>query len=209
MRDRETNPAKFSLDVHCPKCGHLVHAIPQTAPIYRISEHSDTEAYLIARCPRDLCDIFFVTYDRLNKRVRRIFPFPNTKSGDFHSAIPQKIRKDFAEARRCWFTDANRGVVVMCRRAMQQIAIDKGASGNRLIDQIDDLHRSGLITKSLHDAAHEIRHFGNFGAHPRDDGLDAISSEDANVILKLTNQFLMDLYVRPFETAQLTSKRKP
>lgn len=97
----------------------------------------------------------------------------------------------------------------MCRRAMQQIAIDKGASGNRLIDQIDDLHKNGLITKSLHDAAHEIRHFGNFGAHPRDDGLDDISSDDANVILKLTNQFLMDLYVRPFETSQLTSKRKP
>jgi Domain of unknown function (DUF4145) len=49
----------------------------------------------------------------------------------------------------------------MCRRAMQQIASDKGAEGSRLIDQIDDLHAKGLITKSLHDAAHEIRHFGN------------------------------------------------
>ena len=96
----------------------------------------------------------------------------------------------------------------MCRRVMQQIASDKVVTGSRLMDQIDALHSSGLITKSLHEAAHEIRHFGNFGAHPRDDGLDDISGDDADVILKLTNQFLVDLYVRPHETSQLTAKRK-
>jgi hypothetical protein len=206
MRDRESDPEKFSLDVHCPRCGHLVHALPQTPAVYHTS--ADTDAYLIARRPRNLCDVFFVIYDRLNKRVRRIYPFPDTKPRDLHSAIPEAIRKDFSEARRCWFNDANKGVVVMCRRVMQHIAADKGSTGSRLIDQIDALHSSGLITQSLHEAAHEIRHFGNFGAHPRDDGLDDITEDDANIILKLTNQFLVDLYVRPHETSQLTAKRK-
>lgn len=208
MRDYETDPKAFNLDLHCPECGHLVRALPQTSAIYHISEYSDTEAFLVARCPRRLCAIFFLTYDRLNKRVRRVFPFPDTKSSDFHKAIPERIRVDFAEARRCWFGDSNKGVVVLCRRVMQQIAIDKGAKGSRLIDQIDDLLTLGLITRSLYEAAHEIRHFGNFGAHPRDDGLDNISEDDANAILKLTNQFLIDLYVRPDDTAKLTTKRE-
>jgi hypothetical protein len=50
---------------------------------------------------RRLCDVFFVIYDRLNRRVQRVYPFPDTAASDFHSAIPQSIRKDFAEARRC------------------------------------------------------------------------------------------------------------
>lgn len=208
MSDYESDPGRFNLDVHCPRCGHLVRVLPQTDPIYHISSYTDTSAYLIVRCPRHLCDVFFVIYDRLNRRVRRIFPFPDTSASDFHSSIPEPIRRDFAESRRCWFADAHKGVVVMCRRVMQLIVVDKGANGSRLIDQIDDLHSKGLITKSLHDAAHEIRHFGNFGAHPRDDGLDDIKEEDADLILKLTNQFLIDLYIRPYETSELTSKRK-
>jgi len=91
---------------------------------------------------------------------------------------------------------------------MQLIAIDKGAIDDRLADQIDSLFSKGLITKSLHDAAHEIKYFGNFGAHPRDDGLDNISNEDAKIVMRLTNEFLTDLYIRPFETDKLTKKRK-
>ncbi len=97
----ETDVKKFKLDMTCPRCGHLVRAVPQTPPIYHIDEHSDTKAYLVVRCPRDLCDVAFVIYDRLNNRVRRVFPFPRTSSDMFHEAIPEKIRKDFAEARRC------------------------------------------------------------------------------------------------------------
>src|SRR5438552_7254100 len=157
MRDYKTDPKTFNLDLHCPRCGHLVRALPQTNPVYHITEYTDADAYIIVRCPRHLCDVFFVIYDRLNDRVRRIFPFPNTSANEFHSSIPEAIRKDFAEAQRCWFSDAHKGVVVMCRRVMQQIAVDKGVDGSRLIDQIDDFQSKGLITKSLHDAAHEIR----------------------------------------------------
>jgi hypothetical protein len=129
MPQYESDPSQFSLDVHCPRCGHLIRALSQTDAVYHISSHMDSQAYLIVRWPRQLCDIFFVIYDRLNRRVQRVYPFPDTSASHFHSAIPESIRKDFAEARRCWFTDAYKGVVIMCRRAMQQIACDKGAKG--------------------------------------------------------------------------------
>jgi hypothetical protein len=74
--------------------------------------------------------------------------------------------------------------------------------------EVDDLLSKGLITKSLHDAAHEIRYFGNFGAHPRDDGLVNINDEDARQLLQLTADFLVDIYIRPHQTAELVKKRK-
>ncbi len=207
MMDYEQDVKKFKLDMHCPRCGHLVRAVPQTQPIFHISQYSDTEAYLIVRCPRDLCDVAFVVYDRLNNRVRRVYPFPKTSASDFHQAIPEKMREDFGEARRCWYIDANKGVVVMCRRVLQHITLDKGATGRNLMEQINDMLAKGLITRSLHDAAHEVRYFGNFGAHPQDDSLDNISDDDAKIVMDIVNQFLLDLYVRPSETAKLTQKR--
>jgi hypothetical protein len=204
----ETDPKKFNLDLRCPGCGHLVRAIPETQAVYDISVHSDQMAHLVARCPRKHCDVLFVRYDRLNDCVDRVFPFPENRAETLHSAIPAAIREDVAEARRCWFGGSNKGVVVLSRRAMQSIALDKGASGDKLADQIASLFRAGQITKSLHDAAHEVRFFGNFGAHPRDDGLDAISDSDAKAVMGIVEQLLTDLYVRPHETQQLTAKRK-
>ena len=81
------------------------------------------------------------------------------------------------------------------------------ARGRDLKDQIDSLHDRRLLTDSVKQAAHEIRFFGNFGAHPQDDGLDEITPEDARIIWALTNTIAADLYVRPFETAKLTQKR--
>jgi hypothetical protein len=52
---------------------------------------------------------------------------------------------------------------------MQNMAREKGASGRDLKGEIDDLHAKGLIPIGLKEAAHLIRHFGNFGAHPQAD----------------------------------------
>jgi len=203
----ETDVAKFRLDMQCPNCGIRVRAVSQTKAIYHISECSDQYAYLIVRCPRDVCGIAFVMYDRLNNRIARVFPFPRTDASTYHEAIPQVVRDDFAEARRCWCADAYKGVVVMCRRAIQAIAVDKGAKGDHPWKQIDNMLAEGVITKSLQGAAHEVRFFGAYGAHPRDDGLDSISADDALAVMEIVEQFLEDLYVRPWRIDQLRLKR--
>lgn len=203
----EKDPKNFSLDLTCPRCRHLVRAQLESGPIYRLAQ-SDQYAFLICRCPRSSCDVLFVKYDRLNNCVAQVFPYPDISAADYHKSIPEAIREDFAEAQRCYFGQAHIATVAMCRRAMQRIAQNKGAKGDNLREEIDDLFSKGLITKNLRDAAHEVRHFGNFGAHPRDDGLDTISPEDSESVLRMTNEFLLDLYIRPYETAELSKKRQ-
>jgi uncharacterized protein DUF4145 len=197
----------LDLSLWCPKCRQKVVATPATGAVVSASPISDQFAYLICRCPTKRCEPIFVVYDQVNDQVNRTFPFPETSVTDYHQAIPERVREDLGEAARCWYGRAYRMVVAACRRAMQEMAQEKGATGAHLINQIDDLRTEGLITESLQKAAHEIRYFGNFGAHPRDDGLDNITQEIAQAVRGLTSDFTVDLYVRPFETAKLTRKR--
>jgi hypothetical protein len=204
----ETNPQLFNLDVTCPACSRDVRALPKSEPVYRIGS-SDQMSHIICTCPRSSCNkVMFVEYDRLNRRARRVFPYSAHSASQLHPAIPNAIREDLAEARRCLSGGGYKGSVAMSRRAMQSIATQESAKGKTLKAQIDKLLRKGRITKSLHETAHEIRFFGNFGAHPQKDGLDNISATDAATVLRLVDSFVIDLYIRPHETAKLAAKRK-
>lgn len=201
----------FDLSYYCPECKQQVRGVPLTEAFYEHSGISDQWAHLIAQCPTKYCGLAFIVYDRLNYRVARVYPYPSTEAKDFHEGIPEPIREDMAEARRCMYADAYKGVVVMCRRVVQQVVKNKISDpkvwGMKLYQQIEELFKAGLITKSLKDASTEIRYFGNFGAHPQDDGLDSISYDDANTINAFTRDLVVDLYVRPFEIVKMTKKR--
>lgn len=69
------------------------------------------------------------------------------------------------------------------------------------------LFNEGFITKHLKDTSHEIRHFGNFGAHPQDDILDETTREGAEAVDRLTWDLMRTIYITPFETEKLKSKR--
>lgn len=80
--------------------------------------------------------------------------------------------------------------------------------GDKLWKQIDLLASEGFITKAQAEAAHEIRHFGNFGAHPRDDGLDDVEREELELIDDLVNNLIMQIYVQTDSIMQLKAKRE-
>lgn len=132
-----------------------------------------------------------------------------------HKAIPQSIRSDYAEGARCLYVDAYKAVVVMCRRVIESLACErlgvksKDAKGNtlKLYALIDQLHSDGFITTDLQKSAHEIRHFGNYGAHAQDDGLDSVTLQEARDIREIAWQFLHTIYVAPAKTEELRLAR--
>lgn len=214
MRYRTHEPIDvndMNLTYYCRKCRQRVRGIPITAPQFHINGIIDPGAWLICRCPTKLCELSFVIYDQLNDLVESVYPYPTFNVGDYHQSIPQKVREDIAEAERCYYATAYRASVTMYRRAVQNIILDKIADPaikkKHLVDQIDALFTIGLITKDLKDTAHEIRHFGNFGAHPSDDALDNTSSGDAEMIGQLTFDLIRTIYITPFQAAELKAKR--
>lgn len=201
---------KINLSYFCRGCKQQVRGIPLTDPQYRTSSMSNNP-WLIVRCPTRLCELSFLIYDKLNDRVRRVYPLPSFDPSDYHEAIPEKIREDLAEADRCFHADAYKAAVTMNRRAIQRIVLDKikdpEIKKKKLWAQIDALFEKGFITKDLKETAHEIRHFGNFGAHPSDDLLDSTTLEDAKIVDRLTIDLVRTIYIVPFETNQLKTKR--
>jgi hypothetical protein len=213
------------LDWDCPHCGFPAHLllldstnnddanwVQPAAGIEIGNEDSDPGehvVYLLCRCPRASCKGFvFAVADAETRRIKQAYPYTRATADSFERSIPQNIREDFAEATRAIHATAYKASVVMCRRVIQDIAKEKHIPGDTNKEQIKQMNASGLITKPMFDAAHEIRHYGGFGAHPQDDGLDEITRETAESLLELTNQFLQNIYVMAGRNAELAKRRQ-
>lgn len=208
-----------NISTNCPHCGDTVALIPAHKPVT-----SHDHSYFVARCPnakRRYCDPIFAVYQPLNDYIQERYPIPSFKASSMHDSIPAGIREDYAEGKRCLFVESHKAVVVMCRRAVEALAGDKlGAKSKdakgatrKLYELIDLLHADGFITKDLKDSAHELRHFGNYGAHAQDDGLDKVEPQEARDVQEITWQLLYSIYVAPAKTQELrkarTKKGKP
>lgn len=126
--------------------------------------------------------------------------------------VPESVEANRSEAYHCQSVRAYRGAVSMVRRAIQASAFDLGVPDDRahqkLHQQIDWLAETGAITPQLKELAHELRFFGNDGAHPDRDGLENVSKEDAAVALGFLEDFLRYAYVLPRRVAAVTAARK-
>ena len=114
---------------------------------------------------------------------------------DLPSSIPKGVLDDYVEATSTFNINAFRASSVMARRALQQALEDKGATKrSNLAEQIDELKGKGLLSDATADLAHGVRQFGNFGAHPNDDLLTQVTSDDARIALDVTKKILKELY---------------
>jgi hypothetical protein len=134
---------------------------------------------------------------------------PSPRPSPTNERIPDHIRRDLDEAKRCQTVSASRACVAMARRAMQAACLLKGADAKkRLFEQIDQLAAIGIITADLRASAHEVRHLGNDGAHPpKEPESDQVSEEDADDALELAEQFLEVVFVLPALAAERRAKR--
>jgi len=76
----------------------------------------------------------------------RIYPRPFLSATD--ERIPDGIRLDLDEAKLCLVAGAYNAAVIMARRALEVACKEKGSTKSKLIDQVDELYRSGTITGS-------------------------------------------------------------
>jgi hypothetical protein len=108
-----------------------------------------------------------------------------------------EISSDFIEAQKCYNVEAYKAAVVMCRRAIEGMAMSMDAIGRTLLQKIEDVHQRGLISKRNFDIATQIRQFGNYGAHLNNDLLGGITRDDTRTILEITHHLLRDAYEVP------------
>lgn len=184
--------------IYCPNC----HQKTAVTTRKSLDVHRLNKKYDIAEC--NSCDYFMLVVRNLgNNSVIDIFPHPLPSAVD--SRVPATVKEDFEEALLCLSVNAVRGAAVLARRAVQNICKDKGASKEKLKDQVDELFTKNVITKDLQDWAHEVRYVGNDAAHPND---TEVKKEDAEEIIELLESLCEVLYVAPAKAANRKAIRE-
>ena len=120
---------------------------------------------------------------------------------------PDSINDDIREAQLCNRVEANKGCVVLCRRALEGICEDKGASGSDLFTKIQSLHENGFLAENDVELYHEIRFFGNYGAHPKNDLLGEVTKDDSDTVLDLIFHLVRHVYEMPGKLDVLRKRR--
>lgn len=133
--------------------------------------------------------------------VKLIHQFP-TKEGTTHESIPDDIAESYKQGTRCINANAPIGAVTCFRRSLQQICKNKNTTKNKLDDQIDE-----VMPDSLKDVAHEIRLWGNFGAHP-DDFITDVTKDDAEEIKDFIDSVFETVYITPHRVQERKNKRQ-
>ena len=191
-------------DFVCPHCG--VHATFTIQSEYRRLGKGEPEWL----APKKTYHAYILQCDKCHEIVYRhedargfdIYPKRTPK---MDKSIPTEVAKDYIEAMKCFDVSAVRASVVMCRRALQSSVLGKGATKDRLADQIEELYNKGIITGSIKDWAHEIRLTGNVGAHPDRDGLKDVTPEEAKELLDFVEEYVNYVYTMP---SRVKAKRK-
>lgn len=125
----------------------------------------------------------------------------------FEGVVPQNILDDFNEGVSCLANKNLRAAVGMFRRSLQSALIDKGCDKDQdLIDQIRNVQN---LTQEIKDWAHNIRIFGNWGAHPQDDNLRDVTLEVATEAQNFLEEFFNYVYVMPHRVAEARKRNNP
>lgn len=201
----------------CPHCGAKVH-IEKLWNAHHSFENGDVEFYVVFRCrpcKKLLLKTFIFRQNRYTNKTNlelagwdEKFPISldtELPKGDFQY-IPEEVFADYKEALKCKSIGANRASCAMFRRALQSALIELGANGGEdLIKQIDSL--TGLPT-DIKDWTHQIRIFGNWGAHPDKDQLKEVDENDVAEAHDFTSKFFVYTFIMPRKVVESKKRRE-
>lgn len=129
--------------------------------------------------------------------VREDFDFEN---------VPKNIQDEIIESLDCLSVDAYHGFAALCRRSVQAICDDLGASGSTKVQkQINELLEIMNLNKEWEKMTKQIMLTGHDGAHPQ---LPEVNSERANILISLLQDLTYQLYTRPGKVKEAAKLRR-
>jgi hypothetical protein len=110
-----------------------------------------------------------------------IYPSPPRRLG---AAVPASLQSCFDEVRACYQARAFTASAIMCRRALELLAAERGAKERNLARSIDKLREKGDIDQRLYDWCTELRFAGNTAAHDVGPGLSQLDAKDMSDLVE-------------------------
>lgn len=119
---------------------------------------------------------------------------PSPPMGEPIKHVPSEVSELYEEARRCFSVGAPTAAVMLFRKILMHVAVDRGAdNGMKFVEYVDHLDKTGEIPKGSKDWIEPIRKLGNFANHE----LPKIAPGDAEKMLKFTEMLLKLIYEYP------------
>jgi hypothetical protein len=117
--------------------------------------------------------------------------------------LPNAVYKVYEETRAALANDQPVLAGIGIRAIVETVCKDKSASGNGLMQKIDDLAAKGVITAHGARILHSLRFMGNEAAHE----VKAHSADELMTALEVVEHVLKGVYVLPRLAARLPQQR--
>lgn len=215
--------AKYAMDKHiadlidtCPHCRAKVH-IEQLWNSHHQYRDGNIEFYVVFRCKpcrKLLLKTFLFKQNQYSQDQnlsisgwKEKFPFTlNDEISDEESEfLPKEVLRDYQEALKCQSISAGRASCSMFRRALQAALVILGADYK--LDLIKQIESLDTLPANIKDWAHQIRIFGNWGAHPDKDNLKEITEDDVSDVHDFISKFFMYTFIMPEKVKISREKR--
>lgn len=108
--------------------------------------------------------------------------------------VPPNIVNTFCEALDCHSISCYVSSAIMVRRTLEEICIDRGATGSNLKKRISDLKSKIILPQELIEALDDLRLLGNDAAHIESQTFQNVSKQELDVAIEITIEILKGLY---------------
>ena len=117
--------------------------------------------------------------------------FPKAAPGSSIENVPDDLYRLYNEARNSAGAGANTGAVLICRKMLMNIAVDKGAEeGKSFVHYVEYLTSKGYVPPDDKAWVDYIRKRGNEANHQ----IALMSAEDANALITFVEMILKFIY---------------
>lgn len=116
--------------------------------------------------------------------------------------LPEFIASSMRAAEKIKNIDVN-AYVILLRRTLEQVCLDRKASGGTLANMLRDLADKREIPEKLVKVAQGLKDFGNIGAHA---GIGELSEKEIPIVRALTFAILEYIYTAPYLASLAESK---
>lgn len=213
-----------TFDVFCDQCNlqttaRVVATHVETKPVnahQALTDPVDTPYYVteyaIALCSK--CDrVFLVESDFYEipgevcapQGVSVLYPTDRNISTD---GMPETASRAYAAAARSYQVGLYEPCVIMCRKCIEALCQELGATKGNLKERLDSLRKSGHIDQKLATWADELRLIGNDAAHDLDIVIEQVDAQNALEFVEAILMYAFSL-TRKFEEFKNRRASKP
>ena len=196
-----TNAHRIS--TRCPHCGHN-----GTFELIGTDMANQGRIFGLRRCPNERClgHLFFVK-DSNSGNI--LITYPSDTIPFDKENIPEKILNAFEEAivshsNNCFIASA-----IMIRKTLEEICVDRGATGRNLYQRLQDLGSRIVIPRELIEGMQELRLLGNDAAHIESNTFNEIGKDEVEISIEFTKEILKAVYQYESLLGKLRSLKRP